>query len=493
MENQLLTGFAEVSITPQKRIYLAGQFFDRISEYVETPVTATAFAVDNGATQAVICSCDLGSISKNLITAVRENIKGKLNGFNCDNLILCATHSHTSHMYNIAKGTRILDRFFPDAEKPPAVNAEGIDPSEIMTQREAFDFLTEKISQAVIGAWKGRKKSFIANEFARAVIGHCRRAVYDDGSAKMYGDTNLANFVSLEGGNDSGIELLYVFDEGKKLSGVVVNVACPSQVVEHRLFISSDYWGKAKKYLREKFGESLNVLCLCGAAGDQSPRDMVRWVNPLSPTNDPNIKRDVILKRKADCSMFDIEGTWELGRRVAAAVEERFEAAKNSMQAGADFNHIISNIDLPVRKVSLEQYEKALSEINAFKEKMGSTFITVEDRARLNLAAGIIDRYEYQQKINTYCAELHVIKLNGIAIATNPFELFLDYGLHIKARSKAEQTFIIQLACDAAGYLPTERAEKGSHYSAYVTSGITGHQGGNILTSKTLDIINSLF
>jgi len=41
-------------------------------------------------------------------------------------------------------------------------------------------------------------------------------------------------------------------------------------------------------------------------------------------------------------------------------------------------------------------------------------------------------------------------------LATNPFELFLDYGMRIKARSKALQTFVVQLACDSSGYLPTQ-------------------------------------
>ena len=31
------------------------------------------------------------------------------------------------------------------------------------------------------------------------------------------------------------------------------------------------------------------MLCLCSAAGDQCPRDMIRWVEPETPINDPNI------------------------------------------------------------------------------------------------------------------------------------------------------------------------------------------------------------
>ena len=56
----------------------------------------------------------------------------------------------------------------------------------------------------------------------------CRRAVYSDGSAQMWGDTNKAVFTELEGGNDSGIELMYLFDREEKLTGIVANIACPA-------------------------------------------------------------------------------------------------------------------------------------------------------------------------------------------------------------------------------------------------------------------------
>ena len=52
---------------------------------------------------------------------------------------------------------------------------------------------------------------------------------------------------------------------------------------------------------------------------------------------------------------------------------------------------------------------------------------------------------------------------------------------------------IMQLSCGAYGYLPTEKAEKGSHYSAYISSGFVGHEGGDILVRKTIDTINGMF
>ena len=111
----------------------------------------------------------------------------------------------------------------------------------------------------------------------------------------------------------------------------------------------------------------------------------------------------------------------------------------------------------------------------------------------MHVYAGAIKRYREQQFTEVYPIEYHVIRFGDIAITTNPFELFLDYGNRMKARSKAMQTFIVQLCCGTSGYLPTEKAEKAGHYSAYVSSGNVGHEGGDILTRNTIHEINEMF
>ena len=70
---------------------------------------------------------------------------------------------------------------------------------------------------------------------------------------------------------------------------------------------------------------------------------------------------------------------------------------------------------------------------------------------------------------------------------------FFDYGNKIRARNRVRKAFLIQLACGSEGYLPTEKAEKGSHYSAYVSSGNVGHEGGEQLVRVTTEEINKMF
>jgi hypothetical protein len=74
---------------------------------------------------------------------------------------------------------------------------------------------------------------------------------------------------------------------------------------------------------------------------------------------------------------------------------------------------------------------------------------------------------------------MQMIRPGVLAMATNPFELFLDYGDQIKGRSKGVLTFISQLTCDYQGYLPTRRAVAGGDYSA--VNHTVGPVGGRVL------------
>jgi len=309
----------------------------------------------------------------------------------------------------------------------------------------------------------------------------------------MWGDTNTANFVSLEGGNDSGVELLYTFDANKKLTGVWANIACPAQILEQRSFISADYWGRVRANLREKLGEDIFLLGMCGAAGDQCPRDLVRWVEPESPIDDPNVNRPHVIPRKADPSMYDISGCNRVGRRIANEIlsvyEEITEYHNNPI-----FKHETVHLNLPLRKATMEQYNDAVRQIEYYIDKnKDKEAFDFSDTAKMHVYAGTVKRFREQQFTEVAPMEYHVIRLGDICVTTNPFELFLDYGNRIKARSYAQQTFIAQLCCGSMGYLPTEKAEKAGHYSAYISSGQVGHEGGDLLVRDTLDRIQKMF
>ena len=174
-----------------------------------------------------------------------------------------------------------------------------------MPASEYRKFLLERIKSAVIEAWRNRKPGGIASALSFARVGHCRRAVYAGGSAEMYGLTNREDFVGMEGGEDSGVDLLFSFDESRKPTGVILNLACPSQVMESTYYISSDFMGEIRRLLKQRFGESFRTLGQISAAGCQSPRDLTR-------------------NYRGEPDFWHEDGVTEIGRRLFVAVESAF-------------------------------------------------------------------------------------------------------------------------------------------------------------------------
>ena len=498
---QLNIGWSEINITPDKKVSLYGQFAERISEYVEKPLMATAMAVECGDDQMVLCACDLESVREDVIADIRKVLKGNKEGLDGSKVIFSAIHTHCgpNHLNpankNRASGFTVLRKLLEQNLQPGQKYVESADIAspDVETAEEYYMLLVERLSKVVLDAWKKRKPGGFSNAFARAAVGMCRRVDYSDGTAQMWGDANTAVFTEVEGGNDSGIELMYIFDMNKKLTGVAVNLACPAQCVQHRNFVSPDFWGEVKVNLRKHFGEDLFVLPLCSPAGDQCPVDLVRWVNPDTDVHDPNLIRHNPPVRKADPSMFDIEGMVKAGKRISREVIDTFEEGLDNFQSDVKFEHRTYTMQLPLRRATLTQAKEAEKNIREYIREKNGADIDFNDIAMMQNDVGILIRFNEQEKKNIHETEFHCIRMGSVAISSDPFELFLDYANQIKARAVCEQTFLIQLAGGSAGYLPTEKAEKHGHYSAFIPSGNVGHEGGDQLVRETLKNISEMF
>jgi len=102
-----------------------------------------------------------------------------------------------------------------------------------------------------------------------------------------------------------------------------------------------------------------------------------------------------------------------------------------------------------------------------------------------------MERYNLQKTSSAYPTEVHALQIGDVALATNQFELYLDYGLRIKARSPFMQTFIVQLS-GSGTYLPTEKGVQGAGYSASAYDNIVGPEGGRQLVEETLKMLNRM-
>ncbi|MCX6619909.1 MAG: hypothetical protein NTY38_02285 [Acidobacteria bacterium] len=428
--------------------------YTRIAKVVHDPVTATALALEtkeDGA-QAIMVSCDLVMITEELQHRLRDRTKAKLPGFDIRNLFLNSTHTHTGpalqgHLYTIP--------------------TEGV-----MQPAEYFEFLLDRLTEIGVRAWQDRTPGGVSWALGQAVVGHNRRAVYSDGHAQMYGPANRPDFTHLEGYEDHGVEMIFFWDQARNLTGIAINIACPSQADEKATYVSADFWGDVRKELRERYSDKLFVYPMTGAAGDQSPH--------------------LLFRQQAEERMrqrLGISETQEIGRRIARAVDYVVDGARKDIWTEAPFLHKVEDLSLPVLKITEAEAELAKREYDQIM-KGGPSNRRVWSAYR---ARDLIERYDRQEREPYYKMELHVIRIGNIAVATNPFELFLDYGIRMKVGSRAEQTFVVQLATKYLSYLPTARGLAGGGFSADSRLCLVGPEGGQILVDRTVQLINSMW
>ena len=105
----------------------------------------------------------------------------------------------------------------------------------------------------------------------------------------------------------------------------------------------------------------------------------------------------------------------------------------------------------------------------------------------------VVEMFERQQAGDKLPVTLHVVRIGDMAIATHPVALYLDFGMQIKARSKAEQTFTVQTADGHYRYLATARSLAGGAYGSVPESIVFDPQGGRELVEATLALIESLW
>lgn len=451
---ELLVGTAIVNITHERPIALQGQMHTRISTAVDTPLEASAVALESrdGTTsldQAILVSCDVCYLPTEIVARVRQRLAELDPEIDVHKVSLNATHIHTGPVFE--EGMYHLP------------GTGEVSPSEYSA------FFVERVAEVAARAWRNRSLGAVAWGLGHAVVGQNRRAAYADGTAAMYGRTDVDQFRGIEGYEDHAVETLFFWDRAGQVVAAAINFACPAQEVEGKSSVDADFVHPVRVALREKHGQDLVVLTWISSAGDQSPHLLFRQ------------RAEDRMRELRKLSRLD-----EIARRLLGGIEEAWAGAQQDQQTDVPLVHKVEVLKLPMRMVTEEELANAKAQVETLSQDPNQQTL-------VGWHQSVIDRYESQQPGSTWDTEVHVLRLGDVAIATDPFELFLDFGIQMKARSKALQTFVIQLANGGDGYVAPEKAVRGGGYSAVVQSNTVGSEGGQMLTDRTVELINSLW
>jgi len=427
----------------------------RIAREVQSEVQANALALesregDEVLEQAIFVACGLAYVIEDVRARAREVLSARIPDFDISKLVISATHTHTAPV--MIEGTYTI----PD--------------EDVMRPAEYVEFVSVRIADAAEAAWKARKPAKVGWGMGDAVIGYNRRSFFEDGHGQMYGNISVDEFRGIEGPEDHAVEVLFFWGEGDSLIATAVNVVCPAQEVEGLSAVNADFWHPVREGLKAKYGDDLIVVGWAGAAGDQSPH--IRYRKAAADR----------MRELRGLSRLD-----EIARRIIRAWEEAYEGAQQEKLDDVPLVHLVKPIELPRRMVTAEEVEDAKAQIAACST-------APKDSRRIVWHQDLLKRYERQQAgdIKPYAMELHALRLGDVAIATNDFELYTQFGIQMKAKSKALHTFVIQLAGPGT-YVPTPFAAEGGGYSAIVQSNEVGAEGGQVLVNETVAAVNGLW
>ncbi len=493
-------GWSIADITPEEPVIIRTL---SISRGVLDPILATVLAMESGsgisAEKVIMISCDLLSIpdgrrevsEDNLLDNVRRLVVKSVPELKAEQIFLNATHTHSAPYVSSRSVEEIV----------------GID-WEVLGPNEYQKMISERIAKAAEQAWNNRKPGGISYGLGQAVAGHNRIQVDFSGEAQMHGKINRPGFSHMEGFVDHSVNLLYTWDDAANLTGVVANLACTSQFTYGNL-ISSDFWHDVREEMAKRLDDKIYILAQTSPAGDQSCHDIIvdrRAEDRMQRIMFPDEENERLRRRK------------DMALRISDAITSVLPYMKDNIDWNPVFKHEMKIAELSKRIINMDDVKTALESYpgvpkGAIKEDYQTKYDEVlleikknpelkkdpdwysklaSGRSMIRRADNLEEHFKLQSIQPKYPVEIHVVRLGDIVFATNPFELYLDFGTRIKARSPAIQTFLVQLA-GSGTYLPTSRSVAGKAYGAIPASNIVGPEGGQELVENTLEMINSVW
>ena len=501
--NTVKIGWAKREISTNEPVSIPGQMYIRVSEGIHDPLYVTALCVDGGEGQdaVIFLACDIVTQYGGILAPLQEKIRARRPEIPENALVWNCTHTHAS----ITLG------------KTPEKTPDGV---EIFSGEKTAEFFIEMAAQAVCEAWDNRAEGGIGYGYGYAVVAHSRRVVYfkeeklasnqrnfmtPNGYGVMYGKTNDPLFSHYEAGADHFLNLMFTFDAAQKLTGIVVNVPCPSQLAEHFTKLSADYWNEVRQLIAKEYGEDVYVLPQCAAAGDLSPRTLhykEAQIRRMSLKYGISYDVDKAIRNSQDAYKKTMVERYDIAERIVEGIRDVYSWAKKEIYTEVPVRHAYEVMALQRRVITEDEKAWCEENLQLLKDMEPKAEEMTAEEYRIAMSnynsmvrrnRGGIERYEDVKVNPTLDMPAHIVQIGDIAFATVRFELYMDFMHRLQARSPFIQTFVVQLAGSEGGnYLSTHRGSDAKGYSASMFCNMVSADGGQQWVENTLQVLQEM-
>ena len=436
-------GFGREIITPPRGLSLVGYFNPRPNGGVLDDLYVKSVLFQSGKCIGGVVSFDLAFLTRGLVAAIRKRL-GKLGITFGDNLIFCATHTHTgphtNDFFGVRADKKYVRRLIENAALATVQAKDNLYPSTLY-------------------CGSVRENPFAFN----------RRYFMNNGRVQTNPGKRNPDIVKPEGTVDREIGVLAV-QQDKRTVGIMANIVNHTDTIGGNL-VSGDWPGQMERTIQRTFGYEVPVITLIGASGN---------INHF----------DVGTRRNQTC----YQEAKRIGRGYAKIVLEKVGRLK---KVRAERLRIDSRaVSIPYRVISREEVQhtrKVLKEKPpAAGRDLTSEDIIKGDQAVAYFFAEQLVRFERELSGKSRAFQLVSIKFGkDLAIASLPGEPFTEIGLSIKRRSPFSKTFVVTLAQGTCGYVPLKECFKRGGYEVLpVESGGASEDTAELLIENCLQILS---
>jgi len=418
-------GVAEVDFTPPPGLPLMGHVRDNYAARgTHDPLRARALVVANAAgVRVALLTLDLCMLNRAQVRMMREHIAAHT-AIPPENVLIAATHTHG--------GPAAVSLY----QTPAASDAEV----------ESF---LKKAAQAVIAADRKLQPAALKAGYASELsLSFNRRLRCRDGKTHMNWEELPPGFVlDCLGPVDPEVFMLTV-EAGQAPPAGLVNFALHPAILDYENWLyTADYVGYLDEALRKIVREDFTTLFFNGCCGN---------VNHIDYADSASPRRGYPTAQRAG---------YVLAASVARAMRSREPVEGDTIDVSREM------VELERFKISDSLYQEAKKFLATGHQDRPAGM----DGLDFKHGAPLWVRMREQQQVPDR-VEVMVLRIGSVGVVALPGEVFCETGMAIKRASPAEHTIVVELANDAAGYLPTREAYEQGGYE--VTPGATAYAPG---------------
>jgi hypothetical protein len=388
------------------------------------PLRARALVVANAAgARAALLTLDLCMLDRAHARMLREHI-GANSTISPENILIAATHTHGG----------------------PAPCSLYMTPAASGAEAERF---LKKAAQAVIQAEQRLMPTALKAGYASELsLSFNRRLRCRDGKTHMNWEELPPGFVlDCLGPVDPEVCVLSV-ENGSAPAAALVNFALHPAILDYENWLyTADYVGYLDEAMRKIVREDFTTLFFNGCCGNVNHID---YADPASP------RRGYPTAQRAG---------YVLAASIARAMRSCVPVQGDTIKVSREM------VELERFKISDSLYQEAKRFLESPQQEKPAGM----DGLGFKEGAPLWVRMREQQQAPDQ-VEVMALRIGSVGIVALPGEGFCELGMAIKRASPARHTIVIELANDAAGYLPTREAYQQGGYE--VSPGATVYAPG---------------